>query len=245
MPGQIVDTESAREFMKEAMSRISAEETAAIVGELREKSRRFRARLDAARIHELDDAGLRALLRSVFSTRRSADALLGKNPRLRHHAADLLHGPGPTPSRFQRFCGALEGADDTVRFDLASELLHYHSPDEYWLWTRWMWNPRNETGALRLVTMDGYDFHGRDLGESYLKVGEAVAFVSETAKAIGLQSHDSGLFGTTVYLCLVYVIYMYTTLRLRMTQEFNQVVPELPELSRRILGIHRPEPLEV
>ena len=241
MPGQVVDTESAREFMKEALSRISEEEMAAIVGELREKSRRFQARLDSERIHELDEAELRKVLRSIFSTRRSADALVGRNPRLRHHAAELLHGPGPTASRFQRFCDSLEADEDSVRFDLASELLHYHAPDEHWLWTRWMWNPRNESGALRLVTMDGYDFRGRDLGETYLKVGEAVAFVSETAKAVGLQRPDSGLFGTTVYLCLVYVIYMYTTLRLRMTQEFNQVVPRLPELSRRILGIHRLE----
>ena len=179
MPGQVVDTESAREFMKEALSRISEEEMDAIVSELRDKSRRFHARLD--------------------------------------------------------------GVDDTIRFDLAGELLHYNQPDDYWLWNRWMWNPRNQTGALRLVTMDGYDFGGRDLGESYLKVGEAIAFVSETAKAAGFQRPASGLFGTTVYLCLVYVIYVYTTLRLRMTQEFNKVVPEVPELSRRILGVHHLE----
>ena len=239
MPGQVVDTESAREFMKEALSRISEDEMAALVCELREKSRRFRALLGSG--DALDEASLRRVLRSVFSTRRSADTVLAKNPGLRDDVRDLLHGEGSTALRFRTFCESLAGVDDSVRFDLASELLHYHDPDDYWLWTRWMWNPRNETGALRLVTMDGYDFHGRDLGETYLKVGEAVAFVSETAKAVGLQRADSGLFGTTVYLCLVYVIYMYTTLRLRMTQEFNQVVPQLPELSRRILGIHRLE----
>jgi hypothetical protein len=31
---------------------------------------------------------------------------------------------------------------------------------------------------------------------------------------------------------------MYTTLRMRMTQEFNQVVPQLSELLRRLLGVH-------
>jgi hypothetical protein len=34
---------------------------------------------------------------------------------------------------------------------------------------------------------------------------------------------------------------MYTVLRLRMTQEFNRIVPELPDLVRRLLGVYRPE----
>ena len=243
MPGQVVDTESAREFMKEALSRISEEEMNAIVGELEEKSRGFRGLLAADRIHALDEDGLRRLLRSIFSTRRAAPAVIAANgvEPLRDAIGDLLYGGGSTPARFSTFCERLRGVEATVPFDLAGELLHYNRPDELWLWTRWMWNPRNQTGALRLVTMDGHDFAGRDLGETYLKVGEAVAFVSETAKAAGFQRPSSGLFGTTVYLCLVYVIYMYTTLRLRMTQEFNQVVPALPELSRRILGVHRLE----
>jgi len=243
MPGQVVDTESAREFMKEALSRISEEEMDAIVAELRDKSRRFHARLDQAALPALDEEGLRHILRSIFSTRRTTPAIVQKQGAevLRDRIGELLYGGGNTAARFVEFCARLDGVDDTIRFDLASELLHYNQPDDYWLWNRWMWNPRNQTGALRLVTMDGYDFGGRDLGESYLKVGEAIAFVSETAKAAGFQRPASGLFGTTVYLCLVYVIYVYTTLRLRMTQEFNKVVPEVPELSRRILGVHRLE----
>ena len=243
MPGQVVDTESAREFMKEALSRISEEEMDAIVSQLRDKSRGFHMRLDPVALRALDEEGLRHILRSIFSTRRTTPAILQKNGAegLRDRIGELLYGGGNTAARFEAFCARLDGVDETIRFDLASELLHYNQPEEYWLWTRWMWNPRNQTGALRLVTMDGYDFHGRDLGESYLKVGEAVAFVSETAKAAGFQRPASGLFGTTVYLCLVYVIYVYTTLRMRMTQEFNKVMPELPELSRRILGVYHPE----
>jgi len=243
MPGQVVDTESAREFMKEALSRISGEETEAIVSALRDKSRRFQALLDRDALRGLGEEGLRRILRSVFSTRRTTPTILRENgvDALRDRIGELLYGGRNTAARFEEFCARLDGVDDSIRFDLASELLHYNQPEEYWLWNRWMWNPRNQTGALRLVTMDGYDFRGRDRGEAYLKVGEAVAFVSETAKAAGFQSAASGLFGTTVYLCLVYVIYVYTTLRLRMTQEFNKVVPALPELSRRILGVHRLE----
>ena len=243
MPGQVVDTESAREFMREARARISEEEVRAIEDELAEKSRRFEALLSAERVGSLSPEDLRRLLRSIFSTRRRADRLLRANPpeALRERIGELLHGSDPLSRRFERFCRSLEEVPDSLRYDLASELLHYRAPEAHWLWTRWMWDPRNETGSLRLVTMDGYDLRGTTLGDTYMRVGEAVAFVNETAKAAGLQRPDSGLFGTDVHLALVYVVYMYTTLRMRMTQEFNKVVPEFPELSRRILGVYRME----
>jgi hypothetical protein len=31
---------------------------------------------------------------------------------------------------------------------------------------------------------------------------------------------------------------MYTILRMRMTQEFNRVVPRMPDLIRRLLGVY-------
>ena len=34
------------------------------------------------------------------------------------------------------------------------------------------------------------------------------------------------------------VVYAYTVLRMRMTQEFNKVMPGLPEFCRRLLGVH-------
>jgi len=34
---------------------------------------------------------------------------------------------------------------------------------------------------------------------------------------------------------------MYTVLRMRMTREFNQLVPQLPDLIRRLLGIYHQE----
>jgi hypothetical protein len=44
-----------------------------------------------------------------------------------------------------------------------------------------------------------------------------------------------------VYLAAIYGIYLYTVTRLRMTQEFNRVIPQLPDLVRRLLGVHRLE----
>ena len=59
--------------------------------------------------------------------------------------------------------------------------------------------------------------------------------------AAGFRTSGHGVFGTDVFLASVYAVYMYTTLRMRMTQEFNRVIPELAELVSRLLGVHRLE----
>ncbi len=142
--------------------------------------------------------------------------------------------------RFRAFDAVLADHPEQS-FDLPSELLHFTAPDRWWLWTRWMWDPRAGTGAVALVTTEDFDLDGPDRGETYLRVGEAIAFVNETGKAVGFTDLGSGLFGTDVFLACVYAVYMYTVLRLRMTQEFNRIVPELPDLVRRLLGVYKPE----
>jgi hypothetical protein len=104
-----------------------------------------------------------------------------------------------------------------------------------------MWDPRAGTGALPLVTVEDFDWDAPNRPEGYLRVGEAMAFVNETGKQVGFTATGRGLFGVDIFLACVYSVYMYTVLRLRMTQEFNKIVPELPDLVRRLLGVHRLE----
>ena len=64
----------------------------------------------------------------------------------------------------------------------------------------------------------------------------------EVGNATGFRKISQTIFGTDVFLSCVYVIYVYTVLRMRMTQEFNKVIPGLPEFSRRLFGIHKKAP---
>jgi hypothetical protein len=256
--GQVVDTDAAREFMTQALEKAERAELGDIAAELAEKSARFQAWLAPEALPGLERPELRRLLRAVFATRRQADALLDAvGPEgLRTAAGALLHGEAPLAERFQGFVDGLSGYWGDVRLgraeagaarewpeqalcDLASELLHFTRPDERWLWTRWMWDPRAGTGAVPLVVEERYDLHGRTVGETYMKVGVAVAFVRATGEAAGFARFGPGPFGVDVFLACVYAVYMYTALRLRMTQEFNRVVPQLPELARRLLGVWR------
>jgi hypothetical protein len=126
-----------------------------------------------------------------------------------------------------------------LRVDFTSELLHFTYPERHWLWTRWMWDTRTRTGSLPLVTTASYDLQGESTAEVYVKVGRALAFVHENGHAAGFGKISQTVFGTDVFLSCVYVIYVYTVLKMRMTQEFNQVMPGLPEFSRRLLGVHQ------
>jgi hypothetical protein len=239
MAGPVVDTPSAQEFQREILGRITAAELAAIAAGLERKSQALRELL-APGAAGLDRAALRQVLRWVFATRRRADEILDAiGPgRLGAAIAGLLD-PGEAPAtRFDQFDTVLAGFPGPG-FDLPGELLHFTRPGQYWLWTRWLWDPRTGTGALRLVTTDDIDLAGGgSRGETYLTVGQAMAFVDETGKAAGFTAAGPGLFGTDVFLAAVYGIYMYTVLRMRMTQEFNRLLPPLPDLIRRLLGVY-------
>lgn len=246
MAGPVVDTQSAQEFSREISEQITLADLEEIAGRLERKSAAMREILLAG--SKPDRAALRRMLRLVFATRRRADQILEEvGPgRLAAAIGDLLDHDADLTARFDRFDALLAGLPPSVA-DLPAELLHFTYPGQYWLWTRWLWDPRTRTGALSLVTSDDAAFslpgpaEGGSRGEAYLTVGRATAFVNETGKAAGFTDAAPGLFGTDMFLAAVYGVYMYTVLRMRMTREFNEIVPQLPDLIRRLLGIYYPK----
>ncbi len=228
--------------MRETLDNVEPEVLTGIVADLGIKSALFTELLAPQRLAEADRNDLRTILRHTFSARRKADKILDElgPDKLAEAFEELLRGSQALPDRFEAFQMRLSTFSG-VAFELPSELLHFSQPDRHWLWTRWMWDPSPETGALALVTDDDFDFGDESAGFTYLTVGQAVAFVSETGQAAGFASFDEGPFTVDVFLGCVYAVYMYTVLRLRMTQEFNRIVPQQPELVRRLLGVHRME----
>ena len=238
-PGPVVDTASAQEFMAETLARVPAAVLGEIARDLARKSAALRALLVDRRAEREE---LCQALRWVFSTRRRAEGLVDVvgAEALADGVADLLGSTHGVAERFDRFAALLAPVPEAAA-DLPGELLHFTAPDRYWLWTRWMWDPDIETGALRLVTTEDVDLFGDSPGQTYLRVGQAVAFVDQTGKAAGFTDAGPGLFGVDVFLAAVYGVYMNTVLRMRMTQEFNRLVPDLPNLIRRLLGVYHLE----
>jgi len=238
-----LDAPSAVEFMREALIKISEEEISTISAELEGKRARFAPLLARGALEAADAEHLRRILRMVFATRKRADEIIGSvgADALRPALLDLVHGKADTATRFAAFDEALSELNAPVRRDLAGEVLHFHDPERYWLWSRWMWNPRTRTGALPLVLVSDEGLDGADAGESYLRVGEAMKTVLTMADELGFHRMRASPFALDVYLGGVYGVYMYTVTRMRMTQEFNRVIPKLPELLRRLFGVHRLE----
>ncbi len=240
--GQVVDTLSAQEFMREALAKITPWELDAIAEECQAKHEGFRALLGPGR-GPLDETDLRRVLRSIFATRRRIKEIYAQvGPQvLAERIHDLVAGTDAVERRFQAFVDGVAPVSETIGYDLASECLHFTDPSRYWLWARWVWDPHTRTGALPLVTLEEYDLDGGGAGATYLRLGEAMAFVHETGQAAGFSRIGTGGFGVDVFLACVYGVYVFTTVRLRMTQEFNRVIPPLPELCRRLLGVYKME----
>ncbi len=240
---QFVDIDTAKEFMKEALGKVSADELFQICEDLEEKSRFFQENLGREPITVLDEENLRAVFNRIFSIRRKTDRFLDTygTDQLKVWITELLYGESPISERFSGFIRHLKDMESNIRYDVASELLHYTLPDHYWLWTRWIWDPKTETGSLPLVITEDYPLKvaGEGEGETYLRIGKALSFVRHVGEAAGFDVIGNNRFGVDAYLCSVYVVYVYTVLRMRMTQEFNKVMPGLAEFSRRLLGIYK------
>ncbi len=240
--GQVVDTSTATEFFQQVLEVSTREELSGIGEDLQRKSAAMCA-IAGDDPSTMDAGALRELLGWVFCARRRVDRIFAvvEPAELASGIAELLHGADGIAARYERFAGLLDPLPG-IADDLPGELLHFLDPGRYWLWTRWMWDPDAETGALALVTMDETDLRGGDgaagRGETYLAVGQALVFVEETGKAAGFTDVGPGLFGTDVFLAAVYGVYLQTILRMRMTKEFTNILPALPELTRRLLGVH-------
>ncbi len=236
---QVVDTDTAREFMKETLEKVEEPLLVAITEDLQRKSDWFQKKLEPAALASYGEKEMKEVLSKIFCTRRRIKQLDEQIDwgAFRLAVENLLYGDEPLLDRFNAFTGKFPDLDAGLRRELAGELLHFTFPERYWLWSRWMWDPKTRTGALPLVVTEEYTFDGQTDGESYLRIGKAVAFVHEVGHAAGFQTFSKNMFGTNVFLTSVYVIYAYTVLRMRMTQEFNKVMPGLTEFSRRLLGV--------
>ncbi len=243
--GQVVDTPTAREFTEQALERVSKEELGDIAVLLERKVDAFRSILAEDSLASMTEDQATGLLRSVFASRRRHRVILDTLTLdgFISLCADLLHGAGSAEVRLAAFHDAIAAIGRDVPpqagFDLGSSLLHFTDPDRYWLWTQWMWDPLSLTGALPLIVTEEVDLVTDDIAESYRRIGVAMAFIDDVGEAAGFRERGHGILDTDVFLGCVYAIYMYTTLRMRMTQEFNQVVPQLGDLLRRLLGVYR------
>jgi hypothetical protein len=236
-----------RDFLEDAFQSVEWGELRAVVGELAAKSARTQSFLrPAERLRALSSQDLAALLDMIFVARRHRDELRSsvEHGRFGRALDELLYGANDDLSeRVDAFLARTQVIHRGMGMELAGELLHFAFPDRYWLCSRWMYDAEARTGALPLLLDGDKELRGDSLGQTYLRVGRALVLVTEVEDAKwlfqgGLDTDPTHRpFAIDTFLAATYGAYLYGVTAWRLTREFHKVLPPLPRLVRRLLGL--------
>jgi hypothetical protein len=158
-------------------------------------------------------------------------------------AGDLLHGADPGPVRLANCVMKLNALDTRLSVEFASGLMHNTRPDRYWLWTRWMWDPTSGSGILPLLAGSVHNLMTENLAEGYARAGSVIAMCMRFAEGTGLlvpalvDDARRGVFAPSAFLSCAYAVYLYGTTGWRLSRDFHGLLPPLPDLARRLLGL--------
>ena len=242
------------EFIRDQFEVIEWNDLRPIVQELDGKSNFFQTRLrHDQHIPTLSNADWNALLQYIFATHKYRAQMQSAldNGELQATVHNLLHGENPDlAERINTFLAALQVVNVELGTELAGEFLHFTFPDRYWLWARWMYNAETHTGTLPLLLDGDKELRGATPGETYLRIGRAIVLVTQVKDAEWLFHGgltDAPLqrpFAIDTFLATSYGAYLYGITAWRLTREFHKVLPPLPRLVRRLLGLPTKTPNE-
>jgi hypothetical protein len=236
-----------RDYLQDAFETIEWRELQPIVRELSKKSERTQILLRAPeRIEALTAQEIESLLEQIPVARRQRSQVWhdADDGAFNRAVASLLHGAEQDlGARIAQFLAETQAINPAKGVELAGELLHFTFPQRYWLWSRWMYNPESRTGVLPLLLDGDKELRGDSLGQTYLRVGRAIVMVTQVEDAKWL--FDGGLgatpqdrpFAIDAFLATTYAAYVYGVTAWRLTREFHKVLPPLPRLVRRMLGL--------
>ena len=230
--------------LQEALEQVAPEDVVSIADELAERHARLFLKLKS------DSASLA----SSFADIASAVAHTKANARtITNYFAQgdyslfeqLLHGEAPTSVRVATFVEKLNALDTRLALELATGLLHNISPNEHWLWTRWLWDPTVGTGILPLLAGSTHNLQAENLADGYVRVGSVSAMSVKFGEGTGLfvdeltSDEKRAPFANSAFLACAYSVYLYGTTSWRLSREFNGLLPTLPNMARRLLGLKK------
>ena len=238
-----VDAPTARELLEEAHAKITREEIAAVVDLLEVKARAFQARLGPDAIATADERVLREILRSVFVSRRRVGAIFGARPaeQLRETIARLLHGDDPAHERLAVFCGAIELPELAAAASSAASCCTSATPPAIACARASSTTPTRAPARCRCSSARATSSRATASPRPTSASSRAMRSVDASPEAASFRPQGGGALATDVFLACVYGVYMSTVLGLKMSREFNSLIPPLPQLARRLLGVHKME----
>jgi len=234
--------------LHEALSQVSPEDVIAIADELAQRQARlfFGLETDSAKLaSSFDDIAF-----AVTHTRANARTITNyfaqgdlAQPPAGKLFDELLNSEAPRPVRVAVFVEKLNALDTRLALELATGLLHNVSPKECWLWTRWLWDPTTGTGILPLLAGSSHNLLAANLADGYARVGVVTAMSIKFGEGTGLWTDELMIderrarFANSAFLACAYSVYMYGSTSWRLSRDFNELLPSLPNMARRLLGL--------
>jgi len=236
------DDPELHKALEDSLSQVAPEDVIAIADELAERHARLFLDL------ETDSAKLASSFADIASavTHTKVNARTLSNYFAQSDYTifnELLNGESPTPVRVATFVEKLNALDTRLALELASGLLHNTSPNDNWLWTRWLWDPTTGTGILPLLAGSTHNLLAENLADGYARVGAVTAMSMKFAEGTGLfvdelvNNEKRAQFANSAFLACAYGVYMYGSTSWRLSRDFNELLPSLPNMARRLLGL--------
>ncbi len=236
--------------LQEALAQVSAKDVVAIAGELAERREQLFLHIWQSSSGNWKTnfaeagTGLAEVMQAVTHTHANAKFLAGYfSPNNAGILAELVSGDQPAPIRIAMFVEKLSALDTRLALELATGILANLAPEDYWLWTRWLWDPTSGTGILPLLAGSVHNLVATSIAEGYARVGAVTAMSIKFAEGTGLWTPDltaearQAPFANSAFLACAYSIYMYGSTGWRLSREFNDLLPSLPNMARRLLGL--------
>lgn len=236
------DDPELQSSLQEALGQVSPEDVTAIADELAARRDRLFPGLDgdaskfAASFDDIASA--------VTHTRTNARTISNYFVQGQYQIFNqLLNGAAPAPIRVMNFVENLNAFDTRLALELATGLLHNARPADNWLWTRWLWDPTTATGILPLLAGSSHNLLAANMADGYSRVGAVSAMSMRFAEGTGLWTEDlvsnpkRALFANSAFLACAYAVYMYGSTSWRLSRDFNELLPSLPNMARRLLGL--------
>jgi hypothetical protein len=203
------------------------------------KSLLFQKSLSKENLPSLGKEELDRILEKVFSVRRKRQRLIEETgvENLKRAISDLLYGKAESwEERVENFVKYIKGVDRKAARDLASELLHFTFPEDYVLWTSWIWDPESESGAVVFLKEEPPKRHM--YGETYEEFEQIYKQIQEKLLDFGIKV--KGYLFVDIFLAMIYATYVdYMTLSTM--HSAKGFFPPAGVMARRLLGVQRPQ----
>ncbi|MCX6057408.1 MAG: hypothetical protein NTW69_04560 [Chloroflexi bacterium] len=233
-----------QETLVDALAQVSPADVISIADELSARHKRIFLNLKTDSVSLTSSfADIAAAVTHTKANARTLTNYFAESDLAGKLITELLITELPVPVRVAIFVEKVNALDTRLALELASGLLHYTSPNDNWLWTRWLWDPTTGTGILPLLAGSTHNLRAENFADGYARVGLVTAMSMKFGEGTGLWTDElmsnkkRAQFANSAFLACAYNVYLYGTTSWRLSREFNNLLPSLPNMARKLLGL--------